>query len=139
MNPWIVQAFGTAWASRLLLSVSGAEMDLATIIDKAKRRGAVMAPSGRAVVEIRLDGTPSHMMSNAVAAFQGELEDIFLRRTEIVAGGSGCLIVDFDLGDIDAGEVQRIAAFVQDERNLAYFRRRYGINAITVRQTPRYS
>jgi hypothetical protein len=114
-------------------------MDLSTIIEAAKRRNAVLAPSGRLVVEIRLDGTPSHLMSNAVAAFQGELEDIFLRKSHIIAGGSGCLIVEFDIGDVAPKDQARIDAFFQDERNLAYFRRRYGINAVALRQTPRYS
>jgi hypothetical protein len=114
-------------------------MDLATIIDSAKRRGAILPPSDRSVVEIRLDGTPSHLMSNAVAAFQGELEDVFLRRTTIVGGGSGCLVVEFDLGDVSQDEKKRIAAFLQDERNLAYFRRRYGVNAMALKQSPRYS
>jgi hypothetical protein len=114
-------------------------MEIAVIIDRAKSRGAILAPSGRTIVEIRLDGTPSHMMTNAVAVFQGELEDIFLRPVTVVAGGSGCLIVEFDLGDISQAEKEKAAAFFQNERNLTYFRDRYGINAIEVRQTPRYS
>ena len=112
-------------------------MELATIIDEAKRRSTVLAPPGSVVVEIRLDGSPSHLMTNAVAAFQAELEDIFLRRTQIAGGGAGCLVVEFDLGDITTQDRERVAAFFGDERNVAYFRRRYGINAITVKQTRR--
>ncbi len=114
-------------------------MNLATIIDKAKDGKAIAAPSGRSVVEIRLDAAPSHVMSNAVAAFQGELEDIFLRRTQIVAGGSGCLIVDFDLGELSQQDKDQIATFFQDQRNLAYFQRRYGIATIALRRTSQYS
>jgi hypothetical protein len=112
---------------------------LATIIDKAKEGKAVAAPAGRTVIEIRLDTAPSHVLSNAVAAFQGELEDIFLRHTQIVAGGSGCLIVDFDLGDLSQHDKNQIAAFFQDPSNLGYFQRRYGIATIALRRTLRYS
>jgi hypothetical protein len=110
-------------------------LDLNAIIETAKRRSAVRAPGGRTLVQIRLDGTPSYAMSNAVAAFQAELEDLSLRRTELVSGGAGCLLVDFDMGDISDSDRDRLSAFFQDGKNLEYFPNRYGINAIQVRQT----
>ncbi len=114
-------------------------MELVTIIDKAKQRGAVPAPSGSTVIEIRIDGTPSHLMTNAIVAFQGEIEDLLLRRSQIIAGGSGCLIVQFDAGALETDQQRWIDAFFRDQANLDYFRRRYGINSIELRQTPLYS
>jgi hypothetical protein len=74
-------------------------------------------------------------MSNAVAAFQSELEDLFLLRARIVGGGAGCLYVEFGLGPLGQDDQQRIGTFFDDAANLAYFQRRYGINAITLRPT----
>ncbi len=62
-------------------------LELAEIVSAAKKRDALRPPSGNPVIEIRLDGSPTHLMSNAVAAFQREIEDVFLRRTEIAGGG----------------------------------------------------
>jgi hypothetical protein len=86
-----------------------------------------------------MDGTPSHRMSNAIAACRGKLEDLFLRRMELLSGGAGCLIVEFDLGDIPSDEERRISAYLSDERNLEYFRVRYGVAAMAVKHTPRYT
>jgi hypothetical protein len=109
-------------------------MDLVRVVEAAKRRDSIRAASGEPVIEIRIDGSPSHLMSNAVAAFQSELEDVFLLRTRIVGGGSGCLYVEFGLGPLGQDDQQRIAAFFENADNLAYFQRRYGINAITLKR-----
>jgi hypothetical protein len=108
-------------------------MDLARIIETAKRRDTIAAQSEDTVIEIRLDGTPSYLMSNAVAAFQSEVQDIFLHRASIVGGGSGCLYVEFALADLASADRQRVKAFFSNPDNLAYFQRRYGINAITLK------
>jgi hypothetical protein len=114
-------------------------MDLSTIIYRAKHRDLAVAPPGLAVLEIRLDGTPSFAMSNAVVAFQSELEDLFLRRTEVVAGGAGCLFVQFHLGDVRTKEQNRIEAFFAKPANTDYFWRRYGITSIELKRTPKYT
>jgi hypothetical protein len=114
-------------------------MNLPLIIDRAKNRDLVVAPPGRIVLEIRLDGTPSFAMSNAVVAFQSELEDLFLRRTQAIAGGRGCLFVQFDLGDVSDKEQCRIDGFFANPANTDYFRRRYGITNIEVKRTPKYT
>jgi hypothetical protein len=107
-------------------------MNLYQVIDAARQSKNLRPPSGRPLLRISIEGTPSYLMANSLAAFRAEMQATFLKRLDIVGGGYGCLHVCFDLGSCSEIEIEQLRELVSEPENIEYFRNKYNITQLSV-------
>jgi len=107
-------------------------MHLSDLISIAIKNQFLSPPKGSTCLKATFSGQPSHWMSNALAAFRAEMEDILCRPLDIVGGGSGCVCMYLGLGNLNEVQINGLQKFVSNKANLEYFKRRYRVQGLSV-------
>ena len=107
-------------------------MHLFTAINLAKKNQSRTDSYGGSLLRASISGEPDYRMTNALAAFRAEMEDLLARPLEIVGGGAGCVHISLHLGHLSETQIDGLNEFIRDDKNREYFKQRYGVSGLSL-------